>query len=119
MCGSSKIVVLEATVPLCITALNCIFQGWWRVLKEPGGRNAIMDLELKEDRTRKIDKHPQKTIGSDAVTASCHRNVKLSKLRYLQTPISTLRYIYIYIYIYVYMYIYIYIYIYLPISTYM
>ena len=51
----SKIVVLEATVPLCITALNCIFQGWWRVLKEPGGRNAIMDLELKEDRTRKIE----------------------------------------------------------------
>ena len=105
MCGSSKIVVLEATVPLCITALNCIFQGWWRVLKEPGGRNAIMDLELKEDRTRKIDKHPQKTIGSDAVTASCHRNVKLSKLRYLQTPISTLRYIYMYIciiYIYIY-----------------
>lgn len=22
---------------------------WWRVLKEPGGRNAIMDLELKEE----------------------------------------------------------------------
>ena len=80
--------------------LHCIFQGWWRVLKEPG-RNAIMDLELKEDRTRKIDKHPQKTLGSDAVTASCHSNVKLSKLRYLQTPISTLRYIYMY---YIYMY---------------
>jgi hypothetical protein len=98
MCGSSKI-VLEATMYHYVP-LHCIFQGWWRVLKEPG-RNAIMDLELKEDRTRKIDKHPQKTLGSDAVTASCHSNVKLSKLRYLQTPISTLRYIYMYnIYMY-------------------
>ena len=31
------------------------FQGWWRVLKEPGGTNAIMDLELKEENGQIID----------------------------------------------------------------
>lgn len=40
-------------------ALNFIqvsnFQGWWRVLKEPGGTNAIMDLELKEENGQIID----------------------------------------------------------------
>ena len=95
---------LEATKKHC--TVQCIFQGWWRVLKEPGGRNAIMDLELKEDRTRKIDCQIYKkkplavTLSPLPVTAmSKSPNFDICKLRYLPYII--------------------YIYIYLPISTYM
>ena len=58
----SNIVCDPAFIPWAQPAEVSHFQGWWRVLKEPGGTNAIMDLELKEENMEKFLMFIQYTV---------------------------------------------------------